>query len=578
MEIWIKLFICLFILIFAWYIHDKYVQRKHQILVNYPIIGRLRFVFQEFREPFRQYFGDEKFYESMDKLEWVYGASRDKVNYASFSPSQPLPKPKFMLRHTNIVLNEDEVENDFSITFGQERDQPFNASSIIGRGPMSDGSISPEGTRAFVCGAKDGAFPINSGEGGLTSNFFVTHNNYDTKYMKEVRGSTFQERFFKLSKILFNVPVAIDFYRKTVFRKDPEADTYVFNKEKDCFYRPNWEASIDSFPKEVPKDIPDIILQISSGLYGVRTKKGKFDIERYKKQMSFCRMTEIKIAQGAKQTGGKLVASKVTPSIAYYRNIEANKDAFSPNRFPYANSNEELFDFIGELQKASGKPVGIKIVISDYNNIVPIAKEIKRRVKLNLPYPDYISIDGGSGGSATAPLDMMERIGMDIRDAIYLVDKVLKDHGVRDKVKISASGKILTPDDVIITLCLGADFVQIARGFMMSAGCIRARYCSGASKHQCPVGLATQDIKKRKHYFVKKHSTYVKNYHNNILKSMKSLLAVMGLKNVKELDKEKLIFLDRDSIIHDDMDTLFERRIFNKSESLKKTNASLSDQ
>lgn len=567
MEIWNAIFLCLVFFVFAWYIHDKYVQRKHQILVNYPIIGRLRFVFQEFREPFRQYFGDEKFYESMDKLDWVYNASRDKVNFSSFSPSQPLPKPKFMLRHTNIVLNDDEVENDFSVIFGQNREQPFVSSSVIGRGPMSDGSISPEGTRAFVHGSKLGEFPINSGEGGLTSNFFVTHNNYDTKYIKEIRGTRSEHRMFKLLKICFNLPVAIDFYRRIIFRKDPLGDTYVFNKQKECFFRPNWDAPLANFPKNVPEDMPSIILQISSGFYGVRDSDGNFDLDRYTKQMSFCKMTEIKIAQGAKQTGGKLVGDKVTPAIAYYRNIEAYKDAFSPNRFPYANSNEELFDFIGVLQKASKKPVGIKIVISDYNNIVPIAKEIKRRVDLNLPYPDYISIDGGSGGSATAPLDMMERIGMDIRDAIYLVDKVLKDYGVREEVKISASGKILTPDDVVIILCLGADFVQIARGFMMSAGCIRARYCSGATKHQCPVGLATQDIKKRKYYFVKKHSNFVKNYHNNILKSMKSLLAVMGLKNIKELDKEQLIFLDKDSIIHDDMDTLFERRIFNKGDS-----------
>jgi glutamate synthase domain-containing protein 2 len=569
MEIWIIIFICFFIFIFAWYIHDKYVQRKHQILVNYPIIGRLRFVFQEFREPFRQYFGDEKFYESMDKLEWVYSAARDKVNFSSFSPSQPLPKPKFMLRHTNIVLNDNEVENDFRVTFGEKREKPFITSSIIARAPMSDGSISPEGTRAFVQGSKLGSFPINTGEGGLTSNFFVTHNNYNAKYITEAKGNKKQSKIFKISKILFNLPVAVDIYRKIIFKNDPLADTYVFNKEKECFFRPNWDAPVDSFPKEVPEDMPDIILQISSGLYGVRTKSGEFDKQRYKKQMSFCRMTEIKIAQGAKQTGGKLIANKVTPAIAYYRNIPAYKDAFSPNRFPYANSVEELFDFIGELQKISQKPVGMKIVISDYENIVPLAKEIKRRVELNLPYPDYISIDGGSGGSATAPLDMMERIGMDIRDALYLVDKVLKDYEIRDKIKISASGKILTPDDVIIILCLGADFVQIARGFMMSAGCIRARYCSGATKHQCPVGLATQNKKKRKHYFVNKHSEYIKNYHNQILKNMKSLLAVMGVKNIKELDKNKLIFLDKDSKIHDDMDALFERRIFLKKDNKK---------
>jgi len=569
METWLSVLVFFILIMFFWFFHDKYVQRKHQILVNYPIVGRLRFIFQEFREPFRQYFGDEKFYESMDKLDWVYNASRERINYASFSPSQPIQKPKLMLKHTNIVLNDDEVEDDFSIVFGKEREKPFITRSIIGRGPMSDGSISPEGTRAFVYGAKKGSFPINSGEGGLTSNFFVTHTKYDPRYIKEVKGSSFQKKKFHLLKLLFNTPVAIEFYRKMIFSKDLELDTYVFNEQKECFYRPNWDAPLEVFPNEVPEDIADIILQISSGLYGVRTKDGKFDMQRYEKQMRFCRMTEIKIAQGAKQTGGKLIAKKVTASIAYYRNIEVNKDAFSPNRFPYANSYEELFDFIGELQKISSKPVGIKIVISDYDNIEPIAKEIKRRVKLNLPYPDYISLDGGSGGSATAPLEMMERIGMDIRDAIYLVDKTLKEFGVRDKIMISASGKILTPDDVIITLSMGADFVQIARGFMMSAGCIRARYCSGSGKHQCPVGLATQDSKKRKHYFINKHADYINNYHNNILKSMKSLLAVMGLKNVNELNKDRLIFLDKDSIIHDNIESIFERRI--SSNVYKKT-------
>jgi len=554
------------VVVFLWYVYDKYVQREYQILVNYPIIGRLRYLFQEVREPFRQYFGDEKFYESKDKLDWVYNASKEKMNYASFSPSQPISKPKLMLKHTNIVLNDDEVEDDFSVVFGAKRETPFISKSIIGRGPMSDGAISPEGTRAFTYGSKKGSFPINSGEGGLTSNFFVTHTKYDIKYMKEKKGNSFQKKIFAILKFLFNTPVAIEFYRKIIFKKDLESETYVFNSSKECFYRPNWDAPIGNFPKKVPEEMADIILQISSGLYGVRTKDGKFDIKRYEKQMSFCRMTEIKIAQGAKQTGGKLIAQKVTPAIAYYRNIEVHKDAFSPNRFPYANSNEELFDFIGQLQIVSGKPVGIKIVISDYNNIEPIAKEIKRRAELNLPYPDYISLDGGSGGSATAPLEMMERIGMDIRDAIYLVDKVLQNYGVRDKVKISASGKILTPDDVVIALAMGADFVQIARGFMMSAGCIRARYCSGAGKHQCPVGLATQDIKKRSHYFIHQHADYIKNYHNNILKSMKSLLAVMGLTNVNQLDKDKLIFVDKNSIIYDDIEGVFERRIFNNFE------------
>ncbi|MFA7070387.1 MAG: FMN-binding glutamate synthase family protein, partial [Sulfurimonas sp.] len=99
--------IFLVVVVIFFYIYDKYIQREHQLLTNYPIIGRFRYVFEEFREPLRQYFGDEKFYESKDKLDWVYKASKDLPNYASFSPAQPLPKPKFLLKHTNIVLNDD---------------------------------------------------------------------------------------------------------------------------------------------------------------------------------------------------------------------------------------------------------------------------------------------------------------------------------------------------------------------------------------------------------------------------------------------------------------------------------------
>lgn len=554
--------ILFFTIIVAWYIHDKYVQREHQLLVNYPIIGRLRYLFEEVREPFRQYFGDEKFYESKDKLDWVYKAARDLPNYASFSPAQPLPKPKFMIRHSNIVLNDNEVESNFDVLFGERREIPFKSKSIIARSAMSDGSISPEGTRAFVQGSYIGGFPINSGEGGVTSNFFVTHEDYNEAYMKIVDSSNFNKTIKSLAKFFFNGAVAADVYRKLVFKNDPEAETYILDMKKKRFYRPNWDAPLDVFPKKVPSDMPDIVFQISSGLYGARDKSGKFDEDRYQKVMSFCQMTEIKIAQGAKQTGGKLAGAKVTPAIAYYRNVEAYKDVFSPNRFPFANSIEELFDFIGRLQKLSRKPVGIKIVISDIENIEPYAKEIKKRVDAGIDaYPDYITLDSGSGGSATAPLEMMERVGLNVRDSVYLVNKVLNDYGVRDKVRIVASGKILTPDDIIIVMSLGADFLQIARGFMMSAGCIRARYCSGTTGRQCPVGLATQDKSKRKKYFVSKHANYVANYHKNLLKNVKGLLAIMGLKNIKQLDKNKLLFLDKNSRVHDDIDEVFRRKL-----------------
>jgi len=529
-------------------------------LANYPIIGRLRYLFEEVREPFRQYFGDELFYESKDKLDWVYKAANDKPNYASFSPSQPLPLPKFMLRHSNRVLNEEEIEDDFSVVFGENREKPYITKTIIARSAMSDGSISPEGTRAFVGGSYKGGFPINSGEGGLTSNFFITHETYNDKYMTIVKGNSLQNKLREITKFFFNGAVAIDLHRKLVFKNNPEAETYMYDVKKNQFFRPNWEAPLENFPKEVPEDMAEIILQISSGLYSIRTKEGNFDPDRYKKTMKFCKMTEIKIAQGAKQTGGKLMGSKVTPAIAYYRNVEPYKDLFSPNRFPYANTIEELFDFIGELQELSEKPVGIKIVISDYDNIVPYAKEIAKRIKEgNTKYPDYIALDGGMGGSATAPIEMMERVGLDIKDSLYLVNKVLEEYGIRDKIKISASGKLLTPDDLVIALSLGADFLQIARGFMMSAGCIRARECSGSNGRDCPVGLATQNKAKRSHYFVHKHTKKITQYHKNLLKGIKGLMAIMGVKNVKDLNKHKIMFIDKNSKIHDNIDKVFER-------------------
>jgi len=425
---------------------------------------------------------------------------------------------------------------------------------------MSDGSISPEGTRAFVRGSFMGNFAINSGEGGLTSNFFTTHVKYDESYMTIYEGTDRQKLYKKMIRKLFNGSMAANAYLKMILGDDPEIETYTFDEKTKRIHRVNWNAPLEAFPKDVPSDMPDVILQLSSGLYGARDVEGNFDPVRYQKVMSFCRMTEIKIAQGAKQTGGKLVADKVSEAIAYYRGVEPHKDLFSPNRFPYANSVEELFDFIGTLQKLSGKPAGIKIVISDYENIIPYARELKKRIEEgNDAYPDFFSIDGGSGGSATAPIEMMERIGLNVRDSIYLVDKVLKDHGVRDKVKLVASGKLLTPDDIVIVKALGADFVQIARGFMMSAGCIRARYCSGTTGHQCPVGLATQDKSKRRKYFVYKHANYVRDYHKNLLKSIKGILAVMGLKNIQELNRHKIMFVDRNSKVHDNIDDVFGR-------------------
>ncbi len=544
------------------YIYDKYVQRKHALLINYPVIGRARYFFEALREPFRQYFANETFYDSKDKVDWVYKAAKDLPNYQSFSVAQPFSGSRFIIKHSPNVLNEEEVDQNMNVTFGQNREIPFVSHTPIIRSAMSDGALSSEAVRSFSIAGANSHLTINTGEGSLTSNHLFTHKPdlNDCDYLEIVQSTPWAEFVFKIGDILFNRTRALKWYRTALLNKKTQ-NTYIYDTTSHVLFRVNWKAPLESFPKEVPNDIPNMIFQMSSGLYGVRDKEGKFDPLRYQKVMKFCRMTEIKIAQGAKQTGGKLAAAKVNADIAYYRGVEEGKNVFSPNRFPYADTTSQLLDFVEELQKLSKKPVGFKIVISDANDVEEMVKEIAQRKIDGRNIPDFISVDSGEGGSATAPLELMESVGLTTNNALYVLDTILKKYEIRHNIKIIASGKILTPDDAIITMCMGADAIGIARGFMMSAGCIRARMCSGFGSHTCPVGLATQDPKKRASYLVIKEGREIGNYHNNLIKNMKVVLAVMGKKSIKDLDKSCLTFKNQNGEIFFDIDKYFHHKL-----------------
>jgi len=555
--------VLLFIGLIALFIYDRYVQRKHQLLINYPIIGRFRYLFEALREPLRQYFAEETFYESRDKVEWVYKAAKDVPNYQSFSVSQPFSGSRFVIKHSSSVKNDNEVSDDFSVTFGENRPKPFVAKTPIIRSAMSDGALSPEAVRAFSLGAKLSGFTVNTGEGSLTSNHLYTlkPDLNDAGYLEIIKSTPYAEFVFKVVDKLFNRNAAIKAYRKILLKNNRTKNTYIYDKDTHVLFRVNWNAPLEAFPKEVPESLPDIVFQMSSGLYGVRDAEGNFDEERYAKVMRFCRMTEIKIAQGAKQTGGKLAGSKVTADVAYYRGVEEGKDLFSPNRFPYADTHEHLLDFVGRLQEISQKPVGLKIVISDAKVIDEVVAAAAKRKEAGKPLPDFLAVDSGEGGSATAPLEMMESVGLTTNNALYILDTTLRKYGLRDEIKVIASGKLLTPDDVIITMSMGADAVGIARGFMMSGGCIRARMCSGFGSHQCPVGMATQDPKLRASYLVGKKGHEIANYHKNLIKGMKTLLAIMGKNHISELDRKNLTYKNETGEIYFDVDTYFKKKL-----------------
>jgi len=539
---WAKLLIILLLFVMiAVAIYDRFIQRENQLLINYPLIGRLRYFFYLLRNPMRQYFGDETFYDSFEKIEWINKSARKENPYLSFSPSKPYGNQKILFRHANFVKEVDEVDKELSVVFGENRKIPYVSKSIIGRSAMSDGAISPEGTRAFSIGAFRGNFPINTGEGGLTSNFFAPLNLQDcsSPCLEIKKGTWFARSVYRILRFITNKEVSQRVYKKMVVRQK-DIGTFIFDDNRLVYYRVDWTKPLEQFPLMVPEGLPDITLQIGSGLYGVRDDKGKFDEERYKKVMRFCKMTEIKLAQGAKQTGGKLLAEKVSDDIAYYRGVTAHQDLISPNRFPYADDMETFFDFISRLQELSDKPVGFKIVISTKEDFEVFAKALKSRKDEGKSISDFLSIDGGDGGSGTAPLEMMSKIGLPIRESLRIVDEVLSEYGLRDDIKIIAAEKVLTPDDVVELLCYGADFINIARGFMISAGCIRARECSGAGGRNCPVGLATMDPIKRSRYLVLQKAKHVANYHNELVYGVRSLLAVMGKSRPSELNMDDL--------------------------------------
>ena len=531
-------FVLLSIMIF---IYDRFIQRSNQLLKNYPLVGRMRYLFYMLRDPMRQYFGDEDYYDSYEKIDWINRASQLKKTYYSFSPSKPYSEHRTLFKHSNHVFNLDEVKEDCTLTFGENREKPYKTSSLVGRSAMSDGAISPEGTQAFSMAAQKGKFSINTGEGSLTTNYLITHKySKDKKYFDIVEGTFFAKSVYKIFNFVFGKRVSKKIYCDMVLQR-PDDESFNFDKKSVLFYRVNWKAPFESFPKEIPSDVPDITFQMGSGLYGVKHHDGSFDEQRYSKIMTFCRMTEIKISQGAKQTGGKLPAHKVTPSVAYYRGVEPFHDLISPNRFPYANSIRGLFDFVGELQKLSLKPVGIKIVIACEEQFEEYSSELQNSIDNSLPYPDFLTIDGGDGGTGAAPLEMMRKIALPIREALDIVVSNLESKSIRDKIRLVASEKVLTPDDAVELFVYGADFINIARGFMISAGCIRARHCSGTQGHDCPVGLATMNKEKRSKYLVEQKAVTVENYHHELVAGIKGLLAVMGKQYICELSKKDLI-------------------------------------
>lgn len=235
----------------------------------------------------------------------------------------------------------------------------------------------------------------------------------------------------------------------------------------------------------------DLVFQIGTAMYGVREADGKLS-EAKLAELAQCeqvRMLEIKLSQGAKPgKGGILPAAKVTPEIARIRGIPVHAASISPNRFPDIASPADLLDFVGRVRRITGKPTGFKSVISSADWLEDLACEIRRRGLDSAP--DFITVDSGDGGTGAAPMPLVDTVGLVVRESLPLLVDTLERAGLRERIKVVASGKMIIPSEAAWAFCAGADFVVTARGFMFALGCIQALQCN---RNTCPTGVTTHD-------------------------------------------------------------------------------------
>lgn len=279
----------------------------------------------------------------------------------------------------------------------------------------------------------------------------------------------------------------------------------------------------------------DIVFQIGTAKYGVRDKDGNLSDEKLREIAAHetVRMFEIKMSQGAKPgKGGILPAVKVTNEIAMIRGITAGIDSISPNRHPEIEDNDNLIDMINHLREVTGKPVGFKAVLGDKTWIGEFLAAVNRRGKESAP--DFITIDSADGGSGAAPMSLMDCVGMPINESLPRVIDRINEAGLRDRIKVIASGKLINPADVAWALCVGADFITSARGFMFSLGCIQALQCH---RNTCPTGITTHDKKLQRGLVANQKSTRVANYIKNISYEVGIIAHSCGVKQPRELSR-----------------------------------------
>jgi glutamate synthase domain-containing protein 2 len=280
----------------------------------------------------------------------------------------------------------------------------------------------------------------------------------------------------------------------------------------------------------------DIVFQIGTAKYGVRNEQGGLDEAKLKTIAAHpqVKLFELKLSQGAKPgKGGILPAAKVTPEIAAIRGIPVGKNSLSPNRHPDIDSVQDLLDCIGRIRNLTGKPTGFKLVLGNPQWLDELFGEINRRGVESTP--DFITVDSADGGTGAAPTSLLDYVGLPIQESLPLVADKLAAHGLRERIRVIASGKLITPGDVAWALCVGADFINSARGFLFALGCIQSMQCD---KNTCAAGITTHNPHLHKGLDPVDKAERVRHYVENMVREVGIIAHSCGAAEPRQLRRE----------------------------------------
>ena len=444
------------------YVYDRYIQRKHAVIRNYPIIGRLRYTLEKLGTFLRQYF----FAQDREELpfdratrSWVYQAAKGVSTLQPFGSTRPYRAPgNILFTNTLDAVLKIDRQPCAPVVIGPDCLHPYSNHRLVHISGMSYGAISQPAVQALAQGAKRAGRWINTGEGGYSE----------------------------------------------------------YHTEANC----------------------DIVFQIGTAKFGVRDKQGDLSEKLLRRVAADprVRMFEVKLSQGAKPgRGGILPKEKITEEIARVRAIPADQDCISPNRHTEITDVASLLQFIGRVRDITGKPTGFKFVMGDPLWASELAEAIVAKGSRHAP--DFIALDGGEGGTGAAPTVHIEAIGMSIRDSLPLLVDTLKAAGLRERIKIIASGRLVNPLEVAWALAAGADFAATARGAMFALGCIQAMQCH---QNTCPTGVATHDKERQWGLDVRDKRVRVARYLKKIDEEVESLAHACGAVNARQLTRRQM--------------------------------------